>query len=143
MNVKELFTDDDAVSPVIGVILMVAITVILAAVIGAFVLNIGGSQEKAPSASLDFQNTSEGIKITHASGEPLKQEQTTVKVNGNDNSLPQTEFGAGDVFYVHNNGSIAVDTVPGGYADSGTSVKVVWESPSSDKSSIIGQFESN
>ncbi|MEF8852091.1 MAG: archaellin/type IV pilin N-terminal domain-containing protein, partial [Haloarculaceae archaeon] len=31
MDVKKLFTDDDAVSPVIGVILMVAITVILAA----------------------------------------------------------------------------------------------------------------
>ena len=33
--------DDDAVSPVIGVILMVAITVILAAVIGTFVLGLG------------------------------------------------------------------------------------------------------
>jgi flagellin-like protein len=32
---------DRAVSPVIGVILMVAITVILAAVIGTFVLNLG------------------------------------------------------------------------------------------------------
>ena len=34
-------TEDRAVSPVIGVILMVAITVILAAVIAAFVLGIG------------------------------------------------------------------------------------------------------
>ncbi|WP_338071862.1 type IV pilin N-terminal domain-containing protein [Halorutilus salinus] len=33
--------DDSAVSPVIGVILMVAITVILAAVIGTFVLGLG------------------------------------------------------------------------------------------------------
>jgi len=41
MNLKELFADDDAVSPVIGVILMVAITVILAAVIGTFVLDLG------------------------------------------------------------------------------------------------------
>jgi flagellin-like protein len=41
MNFKQLFTDDeDAVSPVIGVILMVAITVILAAVIGTFVLGV-------------------------------------------------------------------------------------------------------
>ena len=35
--------DDRAVSPVIGVILMVAITVILAAVIGTFVLGLGDS----------------------------------------------------------------------------------------------------
>jgi FlaG/FlaF family flagellin (archaellin) len=40
-----------AVSPVIGVILMVAISVILAAVIGAFVLEIGDRQETAPSTS--------------------------------------------------------------------------------------------
>ena len=46
MNIKsKLFGDEDerAVSPVIGVILMVAITVILAAVIAAFVLDLGQS----------------------------------------------------------------------------------------------------
>jgi len=41
MDLKKLFNDDDAVSPVIGVILMVAITVILAAVIASFVLGLG------------------------------------------------------------------------------------------------------
>jgi flagellin-like protein len=44
--------NEEAVSPVIGVILMVAITVILAAVIAAFVFNIGGNQQKTPVASL-------------------------------------------------------------------------------------------
>jgi FlaG/FlaF family flagellin (archaellin) len=122
---------------------MVAITVILAAVIGAFVLNIGGSQETAPSASLDFQNTSDGIKVTHASGDPLKNSQTIVKVNGSDRDLPMNEYSAGDVFYVHNDSANGVTTNPAGAAPSGTSVKVVWQSPSSDKSSIIGQFESS
>ena len=41
MEFKQLIGDDDAVSPVIGVILMVAITVILAAVIGTFVHGLG------------------------------------------------------------------------------------------------------
>jgi flagellin-like protein len=42
MKASNLFNADDrAVSPVIGVILMVAITVILAAVIGTFVLGLG------------------------------------------------------------------------------------------------------
>lgn len=45
-------TEDRAVSPVIGVILMVAITVILAAVIAAFVLGIGIDDEP-PRAALD------------------------------------------------------------------------------------------
>ena len=47
--------DDRAVSPVIGVILMVAITVILAAVIATFVLGLGDSlSNNAPQASFDF-----------------------------------------------------------------------------------------
>ncbi|ELK56003.1 hypothetical protein D320_01493, partial [Haloferax sp. BAB-2207] len=41
MQIKTMFTESRAVSPVIGVILMVAITVILAAVIGTFVLGLG------------------------------------------------------------------------------------------------------
>ncbi len=38
MRVGALFADEEAVSPVIGVVLMMAITVVLAAVIGAFAL---------------------------------------------------------------------------------------------------------
>ena len=55
MQFKELLKDDDAVSPVIGVILMVAITVILAAVIGTFVLGLGDQvQNTSPQASFTF-----------------------------------------------------------------------------------------
>ena len=43
MKLDSIFGDDRGVSPVIGVILMVAITVILAAVIGTFVLGLGGN----------------------------------------------------------------------------------------------------
>mgnify|MGYP006276770415 CR=1 FL=1 len=44
--------EDRAVSPVIGVILMVAITVILAAVIGTFVLGLGESVQQNPTAGV-------------------------------------------------------------------------------------------
>jgi flagellin-like protein len=56
MNIKNIFhDDDDAVSPVIGVILMVAITVILAAVIASFVLGLGDStSEVQPSSTFSF-----------------------------------------------------------------------------------------
>jgi len=49
-----LFDDDRGVSPVIGVILMVAITVILAAVIAAFVLGLGYTNESAPSVNWNY-----------------------------------------------------------------------------------------
>jgi flagellin-like protein len=58
MKPNNLFNSDDrAVSPVIGVILMVAITVILAAVIGTFVLGLGDQLgDTAPSSSFSTEN---------------------------------------------------------------------------------------
>jgi len=55
MKLRKLLDDDGAVSPVIGVILMVAITVILAAVIATFVLGLGDQvSDTAPQASFSF-----------------------------------------------------------------------------------------
>ena len=55
MQLRKLLNDDSAVSPVIGVILMVAITVILAAVIATFVLGLGEQvSQTAPSVSFTF-----------------------------------------------------------------------------------------
>jgi archaeal type IV pilus assembly protein PilA len=42
---------DDAVSPVVGVMLMLVVTIIIAAVVSAFAGGIGGSQVKTPQAS--------------------------------------------------------------------------------------------
>ena len=47
--------EERAVSPVIGVILMVAITVILAAVIAAFVLDLGGSIGEEAQAGVNIE----------------------------------------------------------------------------------------
>ena len=57
--------DDDAVSPVIGVILMVAITVILAAVIGTFVLGLGDNVQETPTAGVSVsQEANESFTIS-------------------------------------------------------------------------------
>jgi len=59
MNTKKnnLRKDERAVSPVIGVILMVAITVIMAAIIGAFVYGYGGSVVKTASPAFTVTRT--------------------------------------------------------------------------------------
>jgi len=93
---REACQESRAVSPVIGVILMVAITVILAAVIGAFVLEIGDQQETAPSTSFDSEQRTVFIKghtgntanetevtFTHAGGDVLDVTQIDAKANGN------------------------------------------------------------
>lgn len=68
--------NEDAVSPVIGVILMVAITVILAAVIAAFVFGLGGTQQAAPTASIVASNNPDNpgadARIQHKGGDLLK-----------------------------------------------------------------------
>nr|WP_226007901.1 type IV pilin N-terminal domain-containing protein [Natrinema salinisoli] len=57
-------SNDRAVSPVIGVILMVAITVILAAVIAAFVLDLGQSQSASASAGVQFDESGSTVTLT-------------------------------------------------------------------------------
>ncbi len=76
MKIGKLNKNEEGVSPVIGVILMVAITVILAAVIAAFVFGMGGSLKEAPpSASLNAASNSatdgSDIVIKHVGGEAL------------------------------------------------------------------------
>jgi flagellin-like protein len=70
---KDITRDEEAVSPVIGVILMVAITVILAAVIAAFVFGMG-PPEQAPMAQLKITKvnaTSDSIYLVHNGGDAL------------------------------------------------------------------------
>ncbi len=75
--------NEEAVSPVIGVILMVAITVILAAVIAAFVFGMAGNISKtkvvAATASRVDANT---IRVTYMGGQDSAGLQTiTFTVN--------------------------------------------------------------
>ena len=89
MDLKQLFADDDAVSPVIGVILMVAITVILAAVIGTFVLGLGDQvQSTSPQASFAFdynQDTdtaSDSLQVTHDGGDAINHARLNATISG-------------------------------------------------------------
>jgi len=85
MDLKELFTEDRGVSPVIGVILMVAITVILAAVIGAFVLGLGDqASESAPQASIDISFEGDDVvNLTHGGGDNIQTSEIEVRVGDN------------------------------------------------------------
>jgi flagellin-like protein len=60
--------NEDAVSPVIGVILMVAITVILAAVIAAFVFGMAGNIQKTKVVAATAQQSGNNITVTWQGG---------------------------------------------------------------------------
>jgi flagellin-like protein len=58
--------NDEAVSPVIGVILMVAITVVLAAVVFVLVSNLGKGSEKAPNVSFNKDSSAGHLTVVQA-----------------------------------------------------------------------------
>ena len=113
MELKQLFKDDDAVSPVIGVILMVAITVILAAVIASFVLGLGNSATNTnPQASFSFEyeeveeasnNGPQGlVTISHDGGDTISDNELYIRGAGfngtalNSGSLGSSSTNLGD-----------------------------------------------
>ena len=89
MKPRNLFNKDDrGVSPVIGVILMVAITVILAAVIGTFVLGLGDSLgDSQPTASIGVSTSADNITLEHEGGDRIESGDLRVIVtNASDNT---------------------------------------------------------
>ena len=60
--------NEEAVSPVIGVILMVAITVILAAVIAAFVFGMTGSMSTTKTVAVTASQNGNDIILTYHGG---------------------------------------------------------------------------
>lgn len=90
--------DDRGVSPVIGVILMVAITVILAAVIGTFVIGLGDNIEDAPQAQLVIDAVdNESVSIEHNGGDSINGESLVLVVDGSTTEFEfEGEFSVGN-----------------------------------------------
>ena len=147
MKPHELSADDDAVSPVIGVILMVAITVILAAVIGTFVLGLGSEiQNNPPSAQFTFNEEDNGnLTMTHDGGQSVPT--SNVKVT-NDNtskdyisnrtcqnestspSWTSAELSAGDAC-----------TIADYEIEDGETIRITWESDDGGTSATLADYE--
>jgi archaeal type IV pilus assembly protein PilA len=67
---------DEAVSPVIGVILMVAIVVILAAVIAAFVFGMAGSTQSSKNVGMTVTPNQTGISVLWQGGSDVNSLKT-------------------------------------------------------------------
>jgi flagellin-like protein len=143
MQLKELLTDEDAVSPVIGVILMVAITVILAAVIGTFVLGLGDQvSNSAPQASFQFEFEDSGngfngdtgatgdfVNITHTGGDTI--DAADLNVNGDDGGLTAESAFSGTIQAGNSSSYTGVN--------SQETVRIVWTNPSGGSTNTIAE----
>jgi flagellin-like protein len=146
MQLQALLTEDRAVSPVIGVILMVAITVILAAVIGTFVLGLGQNVQSTPQASFSFDFSPNGsgynVNVAHEGGDTLNGDNAeAVEVTYSNassaaewlNSTSDNEISAGD--------QLNASAATGNIVDSGETVRVAWTGPNSESSATLGSQE--
>ncbi|WP_058826431.1 type IV pilin [Haloferax sp. Q22] len=140
MQIKRIFTESRAVSPVIGVILMVAITVILAAVIGTFVLGLGDQVgDTAPQASFSFSyDGAQTVTVTHESGDAIDADRITITGDGVDSSVAiawtDSSINAGDT------ASVTTSANP---LTGGETVRVVWTSESGSNSATLQKWTYN
>lgn len=101
---EKLIKDEEAVSPVIGVILMVAITVVLAAVVFVLVQDLADVSESAPALSITER--SGNLTIRSISSEVLWSDLTVtgctgVPTNGTVDPGDKITGCSGEVVIVH------------------------------------------
>lgn len=78
---------EEAVSPVIGVILMVAITVILAAVIAAFVFGMTGNVKTTKNIGVVVEQKGTGsVTVTNFGGADINKLTGSMTINSGSNS---------------------------------------------------------
>ena len=122
---------DRAVSPVVGVALLIAITVVLAATIGAAVMSLGVGGAGVPEATLSFTvNENNQVVLIHEGGEPLDPEHIVIldqDGNGVNPGLDE-ELTAGERVPI-------VDD-----QEDVEEVQVVWEDPDTDNAQILANF---
>jgi flagellin-like protein len=152
--------DEKAVSPVIGVILMVAITVILAAVIATFVLGLGDSvSNTAPQASFnfDFEDTgnsaNDKLTIAHEGGETIEAAALIIRSNVDFDTTDSTDGSDGsasaswDSLFSPSDGKVSAGDSGTIYSDTNgerftsATIRVVYSGESGDNSATLGKWE--
>lgn len=133
-RIKKLFNDEQAVSPVIGVILMLAIVVILGGVVAAFALGFTDdvADDTVPTADVSIEADGDDWILAHNGGNDVDLSQlTVVGDDGHENydawldGSPDETFGAGQEHVIDEDGVDGLDDV----GDDG--ITILWSSDGS------------
>jgi flagellin-like protein len=146
--------DDRAVTPVVGIVLLLAITVLLAGTMGAFVFGFSNEPAEAeqPAAVFEFEDdvqpgSSDTMTIKHVSGKPVLAGNLYVKIDdaactgggspdgrysvADDFDYPSDDMGAGETTQVGKELGPGGTTLCAGASNqldlSDATVTVVWE----------------
>jgi len=166
MQLHELLRDDQAVSQVIGVVLMVAITVLLAATAASFFLGLSNDQQTtAPRVAIAFDydasNESppkDSLQITHDSGDGVDAERVDVVVSGAavpgdvvDERYTWQEMADGSPDEVSAGMSVTVNrstlkdpASTAAYSDlalDSAEVEIIWTDPGNQQTFVLGEWQ--
>lgn len=149
-------SDDRAVTPAIGIVLVVAIAVILAAIVSMYGLGAAQQVQDAPPSvefNLEYENIDDGtpdndeIRITHGGGQSFEASHvkivvgsTTVYDNGQlDSALSLTNDGTQWPDTVESTDTQVVKEDGDDIFESGGEVQIIWRAPNGETSEVIGE----
>ena len=154
-------SDNRAQSDVIGTILLVAIVVIVASVIGIFAIDVYQQTEVDTAPNVDFDAEQYGdddhqVRVFHNTGDTLAAPEISVIVDSDDldrteidgSEFPNDEISSQDSLYFGLDGDDELvfgtqadlgNNVDG--LDAGTEISVIWDSPDADTSATLFEYE--
>lgn len=80
---------ESAVSPVIGIMLMLVVTIIIAAVVSGFAGGLASSDVSTPQATIQgsYSLSTDILQLYHAGGDELSTQKITIKIQQNDDDF--------------------------------------------------------
>lgn len=111
---------------------MVAITVILAAVIGSFLLGLGGSQTATPQVTFDVDESSGQLNLTHDGGDTISSPDEKLSSAGPVDTIDITDNGKAGL-----TSGDTVDMALNSSASNGDEVRLVFSAEDSSDTSTL------
>lgn len=127
---EKIRTDERAVSPVLGVALLIAMTVILAGVVGYVALGVDANSADAPQANLELTYDGSNVDLSHEGGAHIDTANLDVKVDGSSEGYSWTNANL-------TSGDVEQDIAT---VSSGAEVSVVWNDPDSDRTVLLAEY---
>lgn len=138
MNTQSVLTDDEAVSPVIGVILLISITVILATIIGSLVLGLAPSQNAPPSVTFAFDGNASELTVSHDGGDPVDADAVVFRGEAIGNPTTATWSSLSSETRVETGDSVTLEDTPSAGGLQQGDLRVIWQPEDESAGATLG-----
>lgn len=144
---------DRGITPVVGIVMMVAVTIVLSAVVASFVLSLNNSTDGPPDADLSWSaygGSDAHFNLSHTGGESLAVEEYTIEVETSSGTkqfaLATAQVGGGERFQPGDIARVDVDVssptgaeIAAPLADV-TEIRLLWHAPDSGQTRLMATW---